>query len=448
MSATSEISRTATARPLLQATRPRGAATRTRRTVGAFALAGILVTSGLFALSAAGTPGFFVPASRYGLAPWLAGPLQGAAFDWGILAPLLLLAGMFACYVGVLAVASAIGGRSAVAAIGVLHLLFLLSPVLLSTDVFGYLAFARLEAAHGLNPYIHAVEEIPGDPINAYLSAVWPTSLSTPYGPLFVLTTSALVPLGIPAATWILKVATAAAALGCVALVAGCARALGRPPVPAALFVGLNPLWLAWALGGAHNDLLMMLLLMVGAYLVVAERERLGAAAIVAASVGIKATAGLVLPFVFVASPRRGAVVAGAAIAGVAIALLALAAMGFDFLGYAAALGAQAEHMSSQSVPQALGHLLGLGGITGGLRLAMSLAFVVAVALLLASAWRRRRWIEPAGWAMVALLLTSSSLHPWYIVGLAPLAAVGDSRALRVATVVMTLLLAVIKLTP
>ena len=447
MSATSEISRTAAARPLLHPARPR-AASRARRALGIGALSGLVVTSVLFALSAAGTPSFFVPASRHTLPSWLAGPLQGASFDWGVLVPLLLLAGMFVCYVGVLAASSAIGGRVAVGAIGGLHLLFVLSPVLLSTDVFGYLAFARLEAAHDLSPYTHAVEEIPNDPINAYLSAVWPTSLSTPYGPLFVLTTSALVPLGIGAATWVLKVATAAAALGCVALVAGCARALGRPAIPAALFVGLNPLWLAWALGGAHNDLLMMLLLMAGVYLAVVERERLGAAAIVAASVGVKATAGLVLPFLFVASRRRGRVVAGALIAGVAIGALALAAMGPDFLGYAAALGAQAEHMSSQSVPQALGHLLGLGGITEGLRLAMSVIFLTTVAVLLVHAWRSGRWIEPAGWAMIGLLLTSGSLHPWYIVGLAPLAAVGDSRALRVATLAMTLLLAVIKLTP
>ena len=447
MSATSEISRTAAARPLLEAARPRGA-TRARRALGIGALGGLLVTSALFALSAAGTPSFFVPASRHGLPPWLAGPLQGATIDWGILAPLLLLGGMFLCYVGVLAASSAISGRAAVVAIGALHVLFVLSPVLLSTDLFGYLAFARLEAAHDLSPYTHAVEEIPGDPINSYLSAVWPTSLSTPYGPIFVLTTSALVPLGIPAATWILKIATAAAALGCVALVAGCARALGRPAVPAALFVGLNPLWLAWALGGAHNDLLMMLLLMVGAYLVVSQRERLGSAAIVAASVGVKATAGLVLPFVFVASRRRGGVIIGAVVAGVVIGVLALAAMGVDFLGYAPALAEQAEHMSSQSVPQALGHLLGLGGITSGLRLVMSLTFLAAVVLLLVHAWRTGRWIEPAGWAMIALLLTSSSLHPWYIVGLAPLAAVGDSRPLRVGTVAMTLLLAVIKLTP
>jgi alpha-1,6-mannosyltransferase len=408
----------------------------------------VVITSVLFALSAAGTPSFFVPASVQDYPGWLAGPLSGVTLDWGILVPLLILMTMFACWAALVSVSDAVPARWAIASLVGLHVLFLLAPVLLSTDLFGYLAFGRLDATYDLSPYTHAVEEIPNDPINAYLSAVWPTSLSTPYGPLFVLATSALSPLGIPAAAWVLEVLTVAAALGCVALVAGCARRLGRPVVPAVLFVGLNPLWLGWAVAGGHNDLLMMALLMTGAYLVLAGREALGAAAIVAAGVGVKATAGLVLPFVFLASGRRLAVVTGAVIAAVAIALLAFAAIGEDFLGYGAALGAQADHMSSQSVPQAVGHLLGLDGITPGIKLVAGLAFVAVTAGLLIRAWRTAAWIEPAGWAMVALLLTSSSLHPWYIVGLAPLAAIGDSRALRVVTVAMTLLLAAIKLTP
>jgi hypothetical protein len=421
---------------------------RAGATLGAGTLLGFVVAGVLFALSAAGTPSFYVPASLHDYPAWLAGPLAGMAIDWGRLVPLLLLAAMFVCWVALLRLGDAVPARLAIGSIVALHLLFLLGPVLLSTDLFGYLAFGRLEAAHGLSPYTHAVEEIPNDPINPYLSAVWPTSLSTPYGPLFVLATSGLSTLGIAAAVWSLKVLTVAAALGTVALVAGCARLLGRPALPAAVFVGLNPLWLVWAVAGAHNDLLMGALLMAGAYLVLAGREALGSAAIVTASVGVKATAGLVLPFVLVASGRRLAVIAGAAIGGVAIAGLAFVAMGGELLGYLPALAAQAGHMSSQSVPQAVGHVLGLDGITPGIKLAAGIAFVATGAAMLVRAWRTGAWIEPAGWAMIALLLTSSSLHPWYIVGLAPLAAISDSRALRVATVAMTLLLAVIKLTP
>jgi alpha-1,6-mannosyltransferase len=426
----------------------RRAISRTGAALGAGTLAGMVVASVLFALSAAGTPSFYVPASLHEYPAWLAGPLEGLAIDWGRLVPLLLLVAMFACWVALLRLGEAVPARLAIGSIVALHLVFLLGPVLLSTDLFGYLAFGRLEAAHGLSPYTHAVEEIPNDPINPYLSSVWPTSLSTPYGPLFVLATSGLSALGIPAAVWSLKVLTTAAALGAIALAAACARRLGRSALAAAMFVGLNPLWLAWAVGGVHNDLLMGVLMMSGAYLVIGGREALGSAAIVTAGVGVKATAGLVLPFVFLASGRRLAVIAGAAIGGIAIALLAFVAMGQDLLGYLPALSAQADHLSSQSVPQAVGHLLGVDGVTPGIKLGAGLAFAATVAALLVRAWRTARWIEPAGWAMIALLLTSSSLHPWYIVGLAPLAAISDSRALRAATVVMTALLAIIKLTP
>lgn len=444
MAATSEI----TAARVLTAAPRRRAVTRAGARLGAGALAGLVVASLLFALSAAGTPSFFVPASLHEYPVWLAGPLSTLALDWGTLVPIVLLAAIFVCWAALLRLGEAVPARWAIGSIVALHVLFLLGPVLLSTDLFGYLAFARLDAVHDLSPYTHAVQEIPNDPVNPFLSSVWPTSLSTPYGPLFVLSTSGLSALGIPAAVWSLKLITVAAALATVALVAGCARLLGRPALPASVFVGLNPLWLVWAVAGAHNDLLMAMLMMVGAYLVIAGREALGSAAIVVASVGIKATAGLMLPFVFLASGRRLAVVAGALIGGVAIAALALAAMGQDVFGYLPALAAQADHMSSQSVPQATGHLLGLDGITPGIRLGAGIAFVLVALAMLARSWRTASWVEPAGWTMIALLLTSSSLHPWYIVGLAPLAAIGDSRPLRVATIAMTVLLAVIKLTP
>ncbi len=37
-----------------------------------------------------------------------------------------------------------------------------------------------------------------------------------------------------------------------------CAKARGRDPLPALIAVGVNPLYLLYGLGGAHNDLIMM----------------------------------------------------------------------------------------------------------------------------------------------------------------------------------------------
>jgi len=43
-----------------------------------------------------------------------------------------------------------------------------------------------------------------------------------------------------------------------------------------------------------------------------------------------------------------------------------------------------------------------------------------------------------AGWASLALLLCSAWLVPWYLAWLLPLAALGRSRPLVAATVVLT----------
>ena len=54
-----------------------------------------------------------------------------------------------------------------------------------------------------------------------------------------------------------------------------------RPPLPAAMFFGLNPILLAYAVGGGHNDILMLAAALGGVYLLLAGRES-GMAALVA----------------------------------------------------------------------------------------------------------------------------------------------------------------------
>src|SRR5205807_1676704 len=74
-------------------------------------------------------------------------------------------------------------------------------------------------------------------------------------------------PLGlvsIPAAVWILKLVAIVSGVAALGLVWKCAQRLRRPAVPAVLAVGLNPLFLVYGVGGAHNDLLMVMLLLGG----------------------------------------------------------------------------------------------------------------------------------------------------------------------------------------
>src|SRR5207237_8478892 len=126
--------------------------------------------------------------------------------------------------------------------------------------------------------------------------------LPSPFGPLFVVASYALVPLGVAGGLWALKLITAAASLVIVWLVWRCAERLGRDPLRAALFVGLNPVVLLFGVGGAHNDFLAIAFVMAGVYLAVAGRERIGGAAQIAASASTLPPA---LPLLLrVAAPR------------------------------------------------------------------------------------------------------------------------------------------------
>jgi preprotein translocase subunit Sss1 len=400
----------------------------------------------LLAASAASEHSLAVPTSGQ-FPDWLAGPLAGVGLPLSIasLAVSHLLLG--GAYLVVVRYAEAVPRRWAIGAIVGLHVIFLLAPPLLSSDVFGYLAFARLGAEHGLDPYINAVEQIPGDPVTAYLSSAWPTQYETPYGPLFVLVTYALVPFGIPFGLWALKVLTAAAGLLTVLLVARAAPTFGRPAKSAALFVGLNPLWLMWAVGGAHNDLLMVLFVMFGVCLVAVGRESTGAAAL-AGAVAIKATAGLALVFAFAGSPNRLRYAMGAVLGGVGVLLIGLLGFGVDVFAYVSNVLTQSAHVSRQNIPERVGVLVGLGGATPGVQLVAAGALLTAIATQLVRVVRGTPWIDAAGWSLAAFLLTTTSLHPWYIAALLPFAALAQSRALRITTLVLTATLALVQLAP
>ena len=110
-------------------------------------------------------------------------------------------------------------------AIVLANVILLLGPPLISQDVFGYLAFARLGALHGLDPYTHVAAEAPTDAVFPFLG--WPFQHS-PYGPLFTLASYALAPLGLAGGLWALKAIAVARSLGAVALIARAAARLGH----------------------------------------------------------------------------------------------------------------------------------------------------------------------------------------------------------------------------
>jgi uncharacterized membrane protein len=326
-------------------------------------------------------------------------------------------------------------------AIAVAHGLFLLAPPLLSQDVFSYIAYARLDVVHGLDPYTHSPGDAPADAVFPYAGSKDFTSV---YGPLFTVATFPLAKTGVPFAFWTLKVVAALASLAIVALVWWCARRLGRDPRLPALVVGLNPLVLVHVVGGAHNDALTVLLWMGGVTALVAGRDIL-AGGLTALSGAVKVSAAVLGPFMLIGARRRVALLAGAAAGALLAVAVAVIAFGDSALEAFALLGDNQERTSRWSIPQRTAD--GIAELTGGsagdivdyTRVVLGLLLILAVALLLRAAWRRRTlpgaWIAPAGWATLGVLLTTAWLVPWYAIWLLPLAALGGDRRLLVASI-------------
>jgi alpha-1,6-mannosyltransferase len=211
----------------------------------------------------------------------------------------------------------------------------------------------------------------------------------------------------------------------------------GAAPVAAVAFVGLNPLLLAYGVGGAHNDFLL-LALALGAILLVLDGRATTGGLVGALAIGIKAPAALLLPFVVLGARPRRAALAGACMGAAALLVLALAAFGGGAFGFATQIDEQQRLVAANSVPRRLAGLLGFDGIPAGLRALGALAFAAVAAALLWRTWRGRiDWIAAAGWAMLALLLSSAWLVAWYVVWLLPLAALGGDRRLRIATLLL-----------
>ena len=390
---------------------------------------------------------------------WLLGPLRFAgvaAADDTIAAPLFYAAlwAALILYLVVLAGAAGMPRRLAIGAVVALHLVFLLAPPLLSHDVFSYIAYARLGEAHHLNPYVHAPVEIPADPGFVHAGSVRAVSA---YGPLFTLLTYPLSPLGVAAALWILKTIAALASLGIVWIVWRVARMLGRDPLVPALAVGLNPLVLVHVVGGGHNEALTVLLTMAGVALWLGGRQA-GGVVMATVATGVKASAGLVVPFLVLgrrpgaaahAAPReRPRVVrlaAAAAAAAIVVALVGIAAFGLHALDAFSLISDNQGRTSRFSLPHKTAQLLGalLPGSAvdyrGVVRAVFAVAFAAVLLWLLWRAWRGAMdALDAIGWANFAVLAASAWLVPWYILWLLPFAALSRDRRLHLATLALT----------
>lgn len=344
----------------------------------------------------------------------------------------------------------AISKRWAIVLVAALQLIVFAGPVLLSTDVFSYIAYARMGVEHGLNPYTHGPVAIAGDPVFPYVGEDW-IHVATAYGPVYTLLSYPLAPLGLVGALWAMKVEALLASAGTLALTWRCARIRGFDPVAALLIVGANPLYVIYGLGGAHNDLIMMLAMMAAVTLTIApprtSRREAAAAVWVVAGALTKATVAVLLPFM-VLSRRRLAPVLGAIGAIVVCALVAYLAFGIHGIDLVAALNRDAAFVSTDSFATEIAHLFGKPGVFPVDHDLLKAALVVILLHLLWRTWRGYDWVAASGWALLAIAVTSTWLLAWYILWPLPLAVVTRDRRLLAATLAVQGLFVVHQISP
>ena len=389
-----------------------------KRRLGAVALA--LLAAAAIPLAAPGEA--LVPGAAEGAPGWLLGPYGGGlGLGGGDYLAALVVA--FAAYLCVTAVAAGLGRRVVWGTILVLVGAFALAPPLLSLDVFSYISYARLGAEHGLNPYDAVPADLPGDPAASRVED-FRFEVSV-YGPLFTLLTYPLGLVGVPVALWVLKAAAAAAVLGVTVLTARLAAVRGVNPHGAAALVALNPLVLVHVVGGAHNDALMVLGLMVAASAVAVGLEASGGASLVLAA-AVKVSGAFAAPFVLLGSARPVRLLASAALAVALVTAVSLAAFGLEAVSALGVIGGNQTESSYYSLPSTAARITGLDA--EAVRFAFLAAYAALVVWLVV--WTRRGgdWLRAAAWAGAGLLLATAWLVPWYVIWALPFAAVARDR--------------------
>ncbi|MBU2670650.1 polyprenol phosphomannose-dependent alpha 1,6 mannosyltransferase MptB [Actinoplanes bogorensis] len=398
------------------------------------------------------------------LAAWLGGatnpwqptitPRTIFAGENGVLLPVAWLAGtalLIAAWIVGLRVEKTARWAYVTAALWMLPLLAFLP--LGSYDAYSYACQGWQQSA-GLDPYGGGVDLL-GCP---WADAVAPTwrDAPAPYGPLF------LVLAGVAAKTGTLTGTLAGlriiALLG-VALIAVSLPVLARRggvPVSRVVWLVLAcPLVPIHLISGAHNDALMVGLMVAGLAVAVVGKRRaaLLTGVLLGLAVAVKATAVVVVPFALLLLLDRRRRAAGPAIVGgdravdraaaarqtekaderyfglragwrpaavlvggMVLATAAISLVSGRGLGWVTALSGSGVSVQWTSLPTAIGMTLELVGASGAVAVTRIVGIVVLAVLLVRLWWRahERDALLYAGYALAATVLLAPVFHPWY----------------------------------
>jgi alpha-1,6-mannosyltransferase len=302
---------------------------------------------------------------------------------------------------------------------------------LFSRDVFSYAAQGEM-MSHHINPYHYGPGTLGSGPYVSPVDSLW-LNTPAPYGPLFLMLAGWSASLSLHHALITVLLLRLQAVAG-VALIAYCvpklARSFGRDPGPAFVLAVLNPLTLLALVGGAHNDAIMVGLLLAG---VTAARSRRPVWGVVlcalAASIKVPAAIGIV--YVGWDWAGSGASARQRARALVRAGLITVAVMGLLSLvsglgwGWIANLGTPGTVRSWMAPATGFGllisgtaHVLGIGvGIGGVLTFTRAVGLLGAAAVALYCLRHRERlgMLGALGITMMMFVLLGPVVQPWYL---------------------------------
>ncbi|HZM75750.1 MAG TPA: polyprenol phosphomannose-dependent alpha 1,6 mannosyltransferase MptB [Candidatus Limnocylindrales bacterium] len=321
--------------------------------------------------------------------------------------------------------------RADLVTFGIWCLPLAVAPPMFSRDVYSYLAQGAMVSA-SLDVYSDGVSRL-GGRLAAQVAPMWQDT-PTPYGPVFVVICALVAGVaGTKLTVGVIGMRLAAlAGVGLLAyFVPRLAARCGADP-RSALWLGvLNPLVPLHLVAGAHNDALMLGLLVTGLYLAFGQSPRhrfVVATVLVTLAALIKAPAAAAL--LVVAARWRSVWRVGAVAALVTVSVTFLAGTGY---GWISSLSTPI-YKHSWSLSSALGRLTRplLGEASMPFWLWCGLAALMSVTLIVL--WRHQRLgvVYALGLGLLALALLGPVTRPWYALwGLIPIAASAPSAAVR-----------------
>lgn len=406
----------------------------------ALGLAAVMLGAlGLIVIDAADGKSPLLPPSP-SMSKWLEG--LGSPLGYHLFLICLLI---FTCaYAGLIAYSRRISQRTAVALVCALSAIVMVAPIMISTDVFSYIAYGRM-ALDGINPYVHGPVSVFNLPIYEYVGGDWLTA-TTAYGPLYTLISLPAAALSPIASVWGMKLEALISVAATLGFTWRCARQLKMNPVPGLIMLGANPLWLIYGFGGAHNDLMMMAFMMGAVTLALDSRDG-GAGVTVVAGAFVKATAIALLPFMILSkrSPRLLLGAIGATVVGVGLGYAFFGVHGADLFEV---LARDSAYVSQDGFPTEFAHLLGKPGIFPVDHTLLKGLLALIVLYLMWRTWKGYSWIAASGWALLAIALTSPWLLGWYTLWGLPLGIVSRERRLLAAVLTVQGLYMIHQLSP